>query len=294
MVLDLSAITLGKVSVTELQVAVKWPDDPTAEVAGSSIAKFGTKMLGACAKYRDGINNGLLCNSHYGTLQFFHAMASVDGEPTGDTQQKVLEWASFLYGVASGKIPVEQSYCEYFSRETTKIATYLRPQDFFACTAAKPWTIRTLFSFKCKNPLSSTTCTEKLDSRTARVNALGALLHVVQDSYAEGHTARGNCAESQNAKLRISQVACNPIRQFHSYNLQDSGKHRLADAAPVWGTTCSTATQVEDPILSSAKVLWHVQHGTPLEDFQNYIKNHIFALDPMASARTGAGDCFEK
>jgi hypothetical protein len=221
-------------------------------------------------------------------------MASLDDEPTEDTQQKVLEWASFLYGIASGTVPVGQDYCEYFSKETSKIAAYLKPKDFFGCKAQKPWTLRTLFSFKCSNPFSSATCTERLDSRAARVKALGALLHLVQDSYAEGHTARGNCAESQNARLRISQVACNPIREFHSYGLQDSDKHGLADAAPVWGATCATTTQVEDPVLASAKVLWHVQHRTSLVDFQNYIKSHIFVLDAKASAKTGAGDCFAK
>src|ERR1044071_4061870 len=87
--LDLSALGLGEVPAKELEKAVKWPDDPTGEISGLTIIKFGIKMLSQCEKYyTGGVNHGLLCSSHYGSLQFWHAMASSPEEPTAETQRK--------------------------------------------------------------------------------------------------------------------------------------------------------------------------------------------------------------
>lgn len=44
-----------------------------------------------------------LTRSHFGDLQFLHAMASEDGEAAGVTKAKILMWAQFTWGVIEGK-----------------------------------------------------------------------------------------------------------------------------------------------------------------------------------------------
>jgi hypothetical protein len=42
----------------------------------------------------------LLHRSHFGDLQFMHAMATKDGEPAETTRRKILMWAEFSWRTA--------------------------------------------------------------------------------------------------------------------------------------------------------------------------------------------------
>lgn len=300
--LDLNALGLGVVYAKELAEAVKWPDDPTGEIAGRTIAKFALKMSGKCEKhYSGGVNNGLLCSSHYGPLQFWHAMASSPEESTAETQRKMLAWAEFLYDVAAGEADLKRNYCDYWQAQRGQagkgeLAKALVPDGYFVCTkSGPPWTISTLFSMKCKNPFSSKDCTESLDPRAARVRALGALLHMVQDSYAQGHAGRGSCETTAETKQVTSKFECLPIKQFYTYSAQDKRKHAQADAPPQPGPSCAGAsTIVDDPILASANALWFVQQKKGAAALTEYLTERVFPLSEDHELKAGAGDCFAK
>jgi len=250
---------LGNVSAKQLAHAVRWPDDPTREVGIRGIWKFLVKMLWhQCAKrYTGGMQDGLLCSSHHGPLQFWHAMASTPTESTEETQRKVLAWAEFLYEVAVGGVNLDDEYCTYWRKQEeqgkNELASILAPRDKFPCVKdGSPWKIRTLFSMTCKNPFSSETCDVAAGMRVARLNALGALLHVVQDSYAQGHAARGSAEKIAKRERIKSKFECLPIKQFYTYCKQDDGKHSEADAPPQPGLSCaSTSTILHDPLASA-------------------------------------------
>jgi hypothetical protein len=294
---------LGVVPAKALANAATWPDDPTGEVTAWTILKFGVKMRGQCEKYYSGgVNDGLLCSSHYGPLQFWHAMASSPEEASEETQRKMLAWAEFLYEVAVGDLDLTRKYCDYWrcpERKTElkgELAPILAPDTYFACTKdEKPWTISTLFSMKCTNFFSSKKCSESKDERVARRNALGALLHMVQDSFAQGHAARGSCETDAKTGRIVSKFECLPISQFYTYGEQDDVKHRQADLPPRPGISCASASScVDDPILASAKVLWFVQQKKGAAELIEYLKYRVFPLADDHKSEAGAGLCFEK
>jgi hypothetical protein len=298
---------LDEVPAEELAVAVRWPDDPTGEVRGRRISKtifkFVAKMTGQCEKrYNRGMKDGLLCSSHYGPLQFWHAMASRADEPTEETQRKMLAWAGFLYEVAAGDDKfLRRNYCEYWRGQQGRegkgeLASVLAPEDDFPCTKeGPPWTISTLFSLTCRGARSSVTCDESLDPRDARLNALGALLHMVQDSYAQGHASRGSAELIPGTKRVKSKFECLPINQFYTYGAQNDKKHRQADAFPQPGQSCANAsTGVHDPVLASANVLWFVQQKKGAKELTEYLEKRVFPLAEGRKSHAGAGELFAK
>lgn len=292
--LDLSKVGLGQIKIEELERSVTWPDDPTREVSVSGIAKFGAKMVQECGPYKNGIGGGLLCNSHYGTLQFFHGMASSSNEATSLTHEKIMAWTQFTYAVATGAIDTELDYCKQLRSSKTAISDALAPEGFFACTT--PWRVGTLFRMTCKNPITSLKCTESINesgARKARLAAIGALLHVIQDSYAQGHARRGEC-DPAAAKGKPSTYDCLEISQFYSYAEQDSTLHALGDGPPIAGTNCVSAdATVDDPILASATLLWFIANNTDPKTVSDYLRAHVFDLSKQPQPQAGPGACFK-
>ncbi|WP_256680006.1 hypothetical protein [Pseudomonas sp. Marseille-P9899] len=147
-----------------------------------------------------------ISRSHFGDLQFLHAMASQEGVPAEVTRAEILMWAEFAWGVADGTYSLGtylkdisiEGWDRHFSNDQTV-------QDLF--TVGRPWL-------------------------RAHVNevALGSLMHLVQDSFAEGHVDRREeingekCADG-------TQAVFGRIREFHSYAGQDHGKHKDDDAS---------------------------------------------------------------
>ena len=46
----------------------------------------------------------LICRSHSGELQWFHAMGSTVGEPPSETKQNIVRWMDTMYNVAAGAL----------------------------------------------------------------------------------------------------------------------------------------------------------------------------------------------
>ncbi|WP_444995386.1 hypothetical protein [Aliikangiella sp. IMCC44359] len=290
-----------------LEKAVRWPDEPTNDINAVGIVKFGAKMLSDCnvvAKQTIGgklnINSGLLCNSHFGDMQFMHAQASSINEPAIDTYQKIFDWAQFLFSVASGhmsELQMDTNYCDFFKKDTLFHRSMLPGQNLVPCDDSKSskWKLTTLFTFNCPNPFSSKNCYEissfhKYDK--SRIYATGALLHLIQDSFSQSHTERGRC-EVKNKKV-LAKAECLPITTFTTYKNQEN--HADADRMPIFAKSCESSTTIDDPITASAKALWHIHHKSKLEDFMSDFYRVFGKEDDVIGNIRNAelGQCFVK
>ncbi len=153
-----------------------------------------------------GAKHPILYRSHYGDLQFLHAM-STDGLSNADTQRRMLVWAQFAYKVAIGQI---KPYTPLHLVEVDGFAALMNIRD-------KP--VDVLFalgepSFR-KNPADIPNF------------ALGTLLHMLQDSFSDAHAERGEEAGACAFSTDFRQPGL--INGFRSYALQDDAKHGQAD-----------------------------------------------------------------
>lgn len=164
----------------------------------------------------------LLYRSHYGDLQFFHSMASFDGERAGDTQARMRMWAEFLWGVAIKEVPTDQ-YIRDLGIE--RIAPYF-PGDI---------TLTNLFA----------TGIVEVRKDLDKV-ALGVLLHMLQDSFSQAHADRLPETGSRCSPLsRFSKPG--KIAQFYSYARQASSVHDHEDTFASLGIqTLQTSPTVVD------------------------------------------------
>ena len=109
----------------------------------------------------------MTARSHFGDLQFFHGMASADAEAPATTKPHMLNWARFLVDVAAGHAPPPTT-------TLGKIAQVER-------SLRRAW--------PTARSRSSSAGAEGSDVEI-RQRAVGALFHMIQDSYAHGHVER--------------------------------------------------------------------------------------------------------
>ncbi len=298
----------------EIAYASPWPDDPTRHLdRWSTNPKFGALIGTDCNAALDENSYidiaGLLCSSHYGRLQFMHAMESSPEDDTGVTRNKILAWAKFAFGVAMDRSLRSRDYCE-----TVKDSRYMdeaiqsafefsnskfcheRPGRRFYIfpTTFEAWKISTFFSFTCSNPLNSGKCWEKSGDaadEAAREAAIGSLLHLVQDSYSQSHVARTESGTTTpaNGDAFSSLVVCGRVFKFFNYASQmeiNDAAHEGADMEPYLDSSCSESNDqdrndveqeatVDDVITASAMVLWHLKKGNK-DDFMKYLEISVF------------------
>ncbi|MEZ5743238.1 MAG: hypothetical protein R3D89_05775 [Sphingomonadaceae bacterium] len=138
--------------------------------------------------------------SHYGDLQFLHAMASSDGQEASETQRKIMDWMEFAYAVSVGDIAAHARMGEI---------DYSMAKEYFSNQSG--WSVNYLFRPKYL-----------LRGNSLPDNALGSMLHVIQDSYAGGHAGR-NPGPTEACPFGT-------IGQFRAYQSQDEKKHANADS----------------------------------------------------------------
>jgi hypothetical protein len=153
-------------------------------------------------RFRTGTGT-LLARTHFGDLQFLHGMARVVGESPQETKAAIMMWAEFTWRVQTGSsdfirgstrtgsVPVEGFQVFFPTNERRTVA------ELF--TVGRPW---------LRHQLGDV--------------AFGSLLHLVQDSFAGGHTKRqpattGGCSSTE-------------IVEFHTYPGQEKTAHIRADS----------------------------------------------------------------
>lgn len=182
-----------------------WNDDPEAQFFDNNEEETanwsnGVEYATAFKSYESGASDGLfygpgspmLARSHFGDLACLHAMAAKNGTPAEETLKDIFDWAEFLYLTAAGRISGDHPVSAVMG---ARMARWFPTND--------GTTVRQFL--KVGN----------IGSVPQR--ALGALLHIVQDSYSRSHVTRGPDGE---------------IIQFLCYLNQDHSAHKGYDAMP--------------------------------------------------------------
>ncbi|WP_374012993.1 hypothetical protein [Pseudoxanthomonas koreensis] len=209
---------------------VRWNDDPPFQLlAGQAqntncktretvrfetqplcwVALFRDAKAGAARGKRYGPGDAMLYRSHFGDLQFLHAMAAADGESAATTRDALMGWFEFAWRASLGEYTLD-----------TRLKDVRIPviQHAFGGTE---WRVMDLYTLGASGGLR----------RYVADVAFGSLLHAVQDSFAAGHVRREEASGLQECHLAGTAVSApGRILEFHSYAGQDHGLHAQADS----------------------------------------------------------------
>ena len=172
---------------TPREMAARWPDDPlrqgnslfTAPGLGYDVGwGCAGKVKDAAGRDRTIYDAGLLCSSHYGRLQFVHAMAS-GGDGRRQTLRKIQAWGAFTFDVASGRVPLDADICGTVTNGSKR--AYAALADAFetgpgnSCVVPKggrAMTVRAFFATDCARFPLARRCTVRTGCGSAPPTAL--------------------------------------------------------------------------------------------------------------------------
>jgi len=153
------------------------------------------------------VNGNLMTRSHFGDLQFLHAMAAADNAAAPQTRDEIVDWLRFAWSVAIRDLGPEVPL------RTVDIPTV---RARFGCSG---WTVSDLYILGSKDRLL----------RFLDEVALGSALHTVQDSFAHGHVEREAPVPGARCSSAVPFSKPGPVVEFHSYRGQDGQLHDEAD-----------------------------------------------------------------
>lgn len=201
-------------------------------------------------------NAPLVVRSHFGDLQFLHAMASKDNEAAVVVREKVIAWAEFAWRVALGEYSL-----------STRVRD-VSVAGFKGLFGSKGWSIQDLFALGNPHVRKSENMSEL---------AFGSLLHLVEDSFAGGHVEREmpdgheKCAGTSGNHLMPGRIV-----EFHSYGQQDSTKHGDDDTRSAFSANWSGP---RPNVVDVGRVLAeYFTRRAPWGEVKPYVEC-IFALD---------------
>lgn len=203
----------------------------------------------------------LLSRSHFGDLQFFHSMAAYDGEEAQLTKLRMKMWAQFLWGIATQTLPKDK-----FLRtlEVPSLGDYF-PGDQTAI-----------------NLLATGIVEVRKDLHEV---AVGALLHMVQDSFSQAHTERTSASGGQcDAISRFDQPG--RIKRFYGYAGQDGGAHDHEDTFDALEIQTMQDSPTVVDVSRAFITLW--KENAPWAEAEKYFDCVFTLQDPAATAGPGA------
>lgn len=212
-----------------------------------------TRSIAGCGKEPGAVRGNLMTRSHFGDLQFLHAMASQEGVHPGATRAKVLDWLEFAWKVASREIKPDA-----FLRDVQIPAV----QEHFGCTE---WRVVDLYILGRQDKLS----------RYLQQIAFGSVLHTVQDSFAGAHVSReavppvGACPETGYEHPRR-------VMEFHTYGAQDGGLHDEQDSRTAM-TGASVSERWPEAVEVTRNLAQYYDERANWSDVQPYMEC-LFAL----------------
>lgn len=296
-----------------LLAGVRWPDDPI----GLARSEAPIELLANYALCKSWVNGryaqcgNRFCISHFGHLQMAHSMKPSapwckSKSPNSrtceianiDTKNAIEAWVRWLVPIGKGAVKISDSVLNTEFGQKAFDATYCEsvyPTDFsyqslfFVDCTKDQW--KKMFAFwkwgKCSVPAPSAPEVE------LRNRAIGAILHVIQDSYARGHTIR---AATTGSNWCSSRISCTAISRFSEYTTQDRDQHSAADKNPVWDASCFKSERVvDDPITAGAKVLAMFEDPAyDAEKIWKYLDTKVFVTAPLTFAHCNADkECFD-
>lgn len=240
--------------VAQFVRGVFWNDDPCGQLFLTSSALTPSSGIGWAADFYAAdkerapksfaiLSCKLLGRSHFGDLQFLHGMASADGVPAARTLALVMAWAHFTYDVSNGTVKP--------SAELSKVPELAGLPSFDAATP------KALF---------------KSDNEPAlKQRAIASLGHMIQDSYAKGHTLRTTNPDGSAGN----------IEKFRSYANQNHDKHKKDD---MWQGGSSDIDKIRhfpggsEALAATTKVFEFYQARAPWSEVESYLLQGPFRL----------------
>jgi hypothetical protein len=295
-------------SVNEFFRGVTWNDDPacllfkdnakayqTENFVYSTGIAWGTKFKLGGQSPKDNLN--ITGRSHFGDLQFVHAMAAADKEDPEETLAKIMLWAEFTY-----KVAIDSSKMASVPFEDISFTSEVRNNKSKKYSLADFFTLRT-----DPNPLMTVTDLFKRNSLYKDImvdrRALGSLLHMIQDSYAKGHTKR-ELLNPEDLKAPTSMGLWfnhdnwgkfGKIITFHTYEGQGS-EHGEWDYFGTIGMTpkniasFNRAIGARDAIAHSIEIVKFWMNKTPWDAKdgpKDYLLKNVFALHKNVTLADG-------
>lgn len=251
---------------------IRWNDDPNNQTAGERTIDWLFWLTAASQSKNIKNTDPLLYRSHFGDLQFLHAMAVQNEDPTM-TRKNILDWMHFTYDIAIGKINLDTSM-HSLSKEYAFA-------NKFAGTSKIYWTPRKLFlnffDYKDKKPPASWSTVD-----VPRL-ALGALLHTIHDSYSASHVQR-------HVRGNTDAPSSGEIYSFLDYRAQKSSCHGVEDLEPDW-LNQAQYEQKDGPVYQSA---WLIRRANTKADWtdgkvNDYLSNTVFPLASPSARANGGG-----
>lgn len=204
--------------------------------------------LGLLGRRRRNSSFALPLRSHFGDMQFLHAMAP-NGQRADKTYALVRAWAKLAYETAAGR----HEPATRLKKIVEADPGLAELKDFFVAQ----WTVADLFDFSDPN------------TTDVRGIALGALLHTVQDSFAGCHTVRVNVDGGTR------------IKQYLTYFGQGHD-HAAADEA------YTAVGRGSGPVAQGAKIVDALRAGsTDFADISAVIDEVFAPVDPRQPAGPG-------
>jgi len=249
-------------SVQQFVRGVIWPDDPEGLFFDEHVwmEDFSSGISwGRAFKKNPEKKINLTARSHFGDLQFFHCMANKDGQSAKITKKKILLWAEFLIEAACGRLSLD-----------SKVKENPLLKKLLPAAKHQKWTVHHVFGSGSKKP----------SVLHIRQRALGALLHLVEDSCAGGHISR----ESDTFR----------IKQFLTYGSQDHERHSVRD---VWANGSSLLDRVQNTpgayqaIQLSMQVASMIDQGRDTNFIVAFLDLNVFQLADQ-TLPSGPGDNF--
>lgn len=152
--------------------------------------------------------SALLYRSHFGDLQFLHAMAARNGVDPHVTRDAILDWAEFNWRIMTGEFGLETALGD------------IEIPTIKARFGKSWWRVQDLYTLGSPGLRSS-----------IEDVAFGSLLHTLQDSFAFGHVDRASPLQSRTCSIGDFRViAPGLINEFHAYNSQDHALHAESDS----------------------------------------------------------------
>jgi len=193
-----------------------------------------TNIITGCQVGSQYVQGSLMTRSHFGDLQFLHAMANAEGIPAPETRRKILDWIEFAWRVFDGEIGPETKL------KSIKIPTLT---EHFGCS---DWSVSDVFVLGRKDTLI----------RRLPDIAFGSVLHTVQDSFADGHVTRAAAPLVDSCPGASTMSKPGPVVEFHAYGQQDGHKHDERDSREAMA---SAASDVSGAIATTKELfrLWN-------------------------------------
>ncbi len=201
--------------------------------------------------------SNLMTRSHFGDLQFLHAMASRDDVPAAQTKEKVMMWARFTWGVALGEYTLET--------DLGKIQIDGWSEHFVS------------------GPNVQDLLTIGRSSTRPQIKdvAFGSLLHVLQDSLSESHVRRREPIASARCGPNNAYRQLGRIQEFSSYARQDHKLHGSYDSVD----RARQQRSADPDVVDAGKVLLDMyRQKAAWTEVSQYLSECVFALDDGAQA----------